>query len=95
MLERATAFLIRFGCDCSFPILPVKTLGGLILGEAKNGKAYISLTAFERGTRTLTSTIYEEMLHLKTGFRDCSRELQDSLLEKVISLMEELTGEPL
>jgi hypothetical protein len=70
-------------------------LGDGIMGRAHDGQAYIALMAFEQGTKRLASTILEEHLHITHNFADASREFQDYLLDRLMSLGEELQGAPL
>ena len=96
MLTKAKRFLEAFGHPISQEIIVVETLGSQwIAGQAKDGQILISLSTFGKGTKFLTSTLLEEHLHITLGLADCSRELQDWLFDKVISLGEEIQGEPL
>jgi hypothetical protein len=47
------------------------------------------------GAKQAASTLIEEFLHLRHGWKDCTRELQTYLFERLVSLGEELAGEPL
>lgn len=44
---------------------------------------------------SLASTLIEEYLHLRHGWHDLTRELQNFLFDKLVSLGEEIAGEPL
>jgi hypothetical protein len=97
-LEKAIAFVGKLGCDelPKFPIQVVRWLGEGILGQAKDGLIYLSVDCFDKGTKYLASTIYEEYVHCKYGFQDESRHLQEYLFDRVITMGEEyITGEPL
>lgn len=96
-MDRAIGFCERMGFDVSsYPIRPVESLGEGILGLAQEGTIYVAERAFEMGgAKQLASTLIEEFLHLRHGWQDCTRELQTYLFEKVVSLGEELAGEPL
>ncbi len=74
-----------------YPILVVGTLGQLTHGMADIDKEEIivSKEAFAVGTKYLVSTLIEEYLHLKTGYQDCSRELQTYLFDKIVTMAEE------
>lgn len=96
MLEKAKAFLAKMNLPVTEEIVIVESLGSQwIHGLAKEGRIFIPLTTFDRGTKYLASTLLEEHLHCAQGLRDESRELQDWLFNKVLSLAEELHGEPL
>jgi hypothetical protein len=96
-LTRAWAFLERRGlADRSiYPMQTVVDLGEGILGLAKDGTIYLSKAALQQGTKQMASTLLEEFLHLKHGFADMTREMQTFLFDLVISMGEEINGEPL
>lgn len=74
-----------------YDVLIVKTLGDatMAIAEIDQGRMVISKRAFELGTKFLLSTIIEEFMHLKTGFGDCSRELQTSIFDAICTLIED------
>jgi hypothetical protein len=47
------------------------------------------------GTKTVAGTLIEEFIHLKHGLADESRDLQNFLLDRLVSLGEEMQGAPL
>lgn len=96
-LERAIAFcktVLRFNVD-AYPIILTDTLGAGILGMAEGGRIYIARQAFMQGTKRVAGTLLEEFVHLRHGYADESREFQDWLIDRLVSLGEELRGEPL
>jgi hypothetical protein len=54
----------------------------------------LSISSFGVSVK-VASTLIEEFLHLRHGWKDMSRELQTFLFDKLVSLGEELNGEPL
>lgn len=99
-LEKALAFLegMGFRVKGAFPIKFTDSLGEGVLGLAdKDAQTiWISERVFEiGGTKQLAATLMEEFIHLRHGWLDMTRELQNFLFEKVVSLGEELVGEPL
>lgn len=74
----------------SFDLMVVKSLGQntLALADAANNTMIISMRCFEFGTKYLLSTIIEEYAHLKTGYRDHSRELQTWLFDQLCTVIE-------
>lgn len=96
-MDRAIRFCEGMGFDVtSYPIKAVESLGDGGLGLAYEGTIYVAERAFEMGgAKQLASTLIEEYLHLRHGWGDCTRELQTYLFEKVVSLGEEMQGEPL
>lgn len=94
-LRRAKAFVERLGYDLSpYPIHCV-SLGDGVMGLAKDGIIYITSLAFDKGTKQVAATLLEEFLHLSHDVDDYSHKMQDLLFDKIISLGEELQGEPL
>lgn len=97
-MEKALTFCSGIGFEIrgSYPIKVVESLGSGCLGIAKDNTIYIAERVFHLGgTKQLASTLIEEYLHLRQGWADLTRELQSFLFDKVVSLGEELAGEPL
>lgn len=97
-LERALDFCGRIGFPIrgAYPIKFAESLGEGCLGLAQDGTIYIAERVFHLGgTKQLASTLIEEYLHLRHGWKDLTRELQSFLFEKLVSVGEELVGEPL
>ena len=87
-LRKAIKFCheLRFPVD-EFPIVLVESLGENILGLANIQKRHILLArrAIQLGDTFLASTLIEEWAHIKHGFRDCSREMQNWLFEQLVA----------
>lgn len=96
-LTRAVAFCEAMGYAVrDYPIKVVESLGDNTLGLADNGTIYVAGRVFEiGGAKQVAATLIEEYLHLRRGWKDCTRELQNYLFEKIVSLGEEMQGEPL
>lgn len=94
-IAKAKAFLAKIDCDTDYPIVIVEDLGPTVLGEAKNGTIYLTKELLMKGTKYVAATIMEEHIHLRKGFHDCSREMQNWLFDKIVHMGEEITGEPL
>ena len=97
-LNRALDFCEKIGFSIrgAYPIQIVESLGEGCLGLAENQTIYIAERVFHLGgTKQLASTLIEEYLHLRHGWKDLTRELQSFLFEKLVSVGEELVGEPL
>lgn len=95
-LAKAIAFCHKLGFPVDgYTIRVVEELGHGILGLATEGMILIAERTMHQGTKQLVATLIEEYLHLKHGYEDCSRELQTYLFDRVVSLGEELQGEPL
>jgi hypothetical protein len=97
-LNKALDFCGKIGFQIrdAYPIQIVESLGEGCLGLAENQTIFIAEWVFHLGgTKQLASTLIEEYLHLRHGWKDLTRELQSFLFEKLVSIGEELTGEPL
>lgn len=96
MLQKSIIFCkkLNFPVD-EYPIKIVTTLGQGILGQAKNETIFLSIEAFSMGTKMVAGTLIEEYIHLLHGYGDETRSMQNFLLNKIISLGEELQQEPL
>jgi len=96
MLARALSFAEALHFPISrYPIKCVETLGRGILGLAKDGTIYVTREVFDSGTKMLAGTLIEEFIHLAYELPDESRGMQNFLLNRLISLGEELRGEPI
>jgi hypothetical protein len=99
-LERAIVFLEKIGFCVrdAYPIKFTDSLGAGCLGFADMDAQviWIAERVFEiGGTKQLAATLMEEFIHLRHGWLDMTREMQNFLFEKVVSLGEEVAGEPL
>lgn len=99
-LERSITFLDGIGIRVrgAYPIKFTDSLGDGVLGLADQDAQtiWIAERVFEiGGTKQLAATLMEEYIHLRHGWADMTRDLQNFLFEKVISLGEELNGEPI
>jgi len=95
MLRRSREMLASLGYTIEAPVHVVADLGANVYGSVIANGIYISLRAFEVGTKCVCGTLLEEHLHITKGYDDCSRDFQNFLIDKVISLGEELRGEVL
>lgn len=97
-LDRALDFCGKLGFPIrgSYPINVVESLGSDTLGMAFDEAIWVAERAFQMGgAKQVASTLIEEYVHLKHGWSDCTREMQNFLFEKLVGVGEELTGEPL
>jgi hypothetical protein len=95
-LARAMEFakFLGFAVD-DYQVVLIERLGKHLYGAARDGKIYITRNAFDAGTKIVAGTLIEEFVHLREGFKDETRALQDYLLNKVVTLGERLQGKPL
>lgn len=68
------------------PIVVVPSLGVGILGRVQGKMILVSRRAFDMGTKTVAGTLMEELLHLGYGFLDCSRDFQNYLIDRLVTL---------
>lgn len=95
-VKKATQFLAKLGYEVSeYPLRVSEFLGDSVLGAAQNGTIYISRRCLMMGTKMLAGTILEEYLHLKHKLDDESRGMQNFLFDALMSMGEQVTGEPL
>lgn len=95
MLAKATAMLksANYHVD-EFDVVVMDTLGPNICGMAHEGKIFLSLLPFRKGTREVAATLLEEYAHLKSGAADCTREFQNWLFDQMLVQSERAAGEP-
>lgn len=95
-LRKAVDFAQSIGFEVSkYPIVVCENLGESVLGRAANDKIYLSKTVFMQGTKMVAGTLIEEFIHLRHGLHDETRQLQNYLLDSLVSVGERLAGEPL
>jgi hypothetical protein len=96
MLGKAVKFLTDSGFTINdYKINVVTGLGDGVVGRAYKGEIYLSEIAFTEGTKSVAPVLLEEWLHLHENVKDFDYKMQTWLFNKVISLCEELNGEPL
>ena len=95
-LEKAATFCERLGFAVrEYPIIVSEFLGEEVLGRAHEGKIYISKRTLMMGTKMLAGTLIEEFIHLRHSLYDETRTMQNFLMDTIVSLGEQITGEPL
>ena len=95
-LERARFVCRLLGHDIDrYPVIAVSTLGPGVLGTVRAGHILLSRRAFEMGTKMLAGTLLEEFLHIEYQYRDESRDFQNYLIDRIVTLAEQLMGVPL
>lgn len=95
-LARASKFVEFMGYKLSeFPVVVTSDLGEHVWGRAYEGCIYINRSAFAHGTKVVAGTLIEEYIHLRYKLGDESRELQNHLLNALVSMGELAQGEPL
>lgn len=87
-LARAMRLVAKLGVPDNLDLNFLAEYDGSGLGYVRAQKIYISRRAFTMGYRTLAGTIYEEYLHLTTNMSDCSRQLQNHLLDRLMATLD-------
>lgn len=98
MLERAKDLVGRMGMNPYNYQIIVAELGENNLGQYNKAtnKIFLDPKCFDKGTKEVVCTLYEELTHATTGHDDCCYPMQTHLFEKIISLYEEfLFQEPI
>lgn len=87
-LDLAHALLNRMGYVVNYPVSVVDNLGTGILGKAyiKEQRIALARRAFEVGTKCVAGTLFEEYLHIAYQYQDESRDFQNFLLDKLITM---------
>lgn len=91
-LEKAKKVIAALGYEYELSLYPINCvawLGQDTLAQASGNQIYLSKQAFEKGTKDLAATLFEEFVHCHFGYIDESRALQTFLFEKVITLTEQ------
>lgn len=69
-----------------------KEKNNTVMGLANGGKILINREAFAKGLFYVASVVYEESFHLKTGYLDESRAMQNGLIEEMLNYMKQKNG---
>lgn len=86
-LEEAKAIVHAMGYDINkSPLIIVEHLGVGRLGTVLNKAIVLSKRCFDMGVKTVAGTLMEEHLHLEYGFQDNSRDFQNYLIDRLVTL---------
>lgn len=90
MVDKAYSIIINLGYRNvkDYQMSVVIDLGTGIMGSADYDQIVLSHRCFTMGQRYVTSTLFEEYLHLEFKLRDCTYEMQTYLFDKIIELGE-------
>lgn len=100
MLDKAVNFCKKLGYEVdAYPIEARTYLGDGVLALAYKGifgkKILLSKQLFTHGTQHLARGLIEEFIHLRYGFDDCTREMQNHLFDTLTHLGAQVLNEPL
>ena len=90
-VTEATAMCSRINCPITAAdFTVVEDLGSEVLGLVRDHRILISRRCLDMGVRTLAGTLYEEWLHLKHRKQDCSRAMQNHLVDALFATVAKL-----
>lgn len=81
--------LLRLGCTLSpEDVEVVESLGPGVMGlfHVERGQVFLAASTLDCGLETVVATLYEEWLHKDHHFRDCTRELQTFLFQRLVAM---------
>lgn len=85
----AFAPLLKLGCTLSpEDVEVVESLGPGVMGlfHRERSQVFLAAPTLDCGLETVVATLYEEWLHKEHHFKDCSRELQTFLFQRLVAL---------
>lgn len=97
-LGKAFAFCKRMDLHTDqFRVVVTDGLEEGVLGMARRDERciYLNRRTFMMGTKQVAGTLYEEFLHLQHGLDDCDRAMQNRLIDTIVTMYEDMHGEPL
>jgi len=97
-LERAMTFCCHLEPDIkNMTIVVQEKLKGDALGMAHHPteKIYLSKRVFEQGTKQVTTTLLEEFYHIRYKYNDNTYAFQNFLFDQILTLLEQVKGEPI
>lgn len=93
-LDEAKAIAHAMSYDINkHPVIVVEHLGVGRLGTVLNKSIVLSRRTFDMGVKTVAGTLIEELLHLEYGFDDCTRDFQNYLIDRLVTLAVDGVGE--
>lgn len=91
LIAHSIKFLSSLDCDLdSDEVTVTESLGPGVYGlyHKKQNRIYVSRQTLDNGMKFVAATLYEEWLHKRHGFRDKSREMQQFLFDRLMTLAE-------
>lgn len=89
LIRRALKLLTPLCCSLNrdgFKIAADLGVGVFGVYHTKTDQIYLSRSVLDWGAETIAATLYEEWLHKEHRLSDCSRELQNFLLQRLITV---------
>jgi hypothetical protein len=78
-----------------YPVIILNSLGLGVLGMVQDNKIFLAKESFAMGTKMLAGTLYEELVHLEFNCHDCTRAMQNLLINRIMTAYEDSIGEPM
>jgi hypothetical protein len=100
-VEKAQLAKAKKVCDAlglapdKYPIIIMNSLGLGVLGMVQDEKIFLARESFAMGTKMLAGTLYEELVHLEFNCHDCTRSMQNLLINRIMTAYEDSIGEPM
>jgi len=96
-LEKAKTFLEHIGYPITYELKLCTTLGEDVLARADRTNEVILLSprVMSQGVKQIAATLLEEQLHIQYHFDDLTYAFQTFLFDQIITLGEQVTGDPL
>lgn len=95
-LDKAIAFCQSHGWTVTdYPMVIVPHARNGLMAWAQDNTIVLTLGVFAKGTKEVAQALFEEHLHLSTGLRDETREMQNHLMAELFGKAEMVSGEPL
>ena len=92
ILKKAVDFFNETGYLINYPIEVGLFSENTQLGGIGTAAIHISEQAFDRGLKMVVSILIEENEHLKTKYKDCSRDFQNHWINLYVTEMEQRSG---
>jgi hypothetical protein len=91
-IDRALKLIEKIHSPVKAPILVTENLPPHKMAYVVKGqdKIWLNRAVLSQGTNRVASTLYEEALHLYKDLDDCSRDMQNFLLDTLFGLVEDL-----
>jgi hypothetical protein len=89
MFLRAFKPLMTMGCTLSpEDVEVVESLGPGVMGlyHKERNQVFLAASTLDYGLETVVATLYEEWLHKDHHYKDCTRELQTFLFQRLVAL---------
>lgn len=91
LLDQCMAFFKESGFIIKYPIKIAIFTDAKTWGTTRKEEIILSTTVFDQGKKKIVETILEEVFHIESQARDCTRSFQNHLITQFVTLLEEKT----